>query len=151
MHMDELSAKLRVLQDRGEPGNVGDASKPSALMWEGGVSIMLNYALSYPALAGEPVTEGHSQWCKQNGHATHTVDGVDTGLCPRCGDVKSASDLPVSVTPATSANGTTVSASTQENLVLRGTDTCATVGAYVGTTSTKIPGKSGVARSGSTW
>lgn len=49
--------------------------------------------MSYPALNGEPVTEGHARYCQESGHATHTVDGVTTGRCPRCGD-QSAPNLP---------------------------------------------------------
>ncbi|MBB5833426.1 hypothetical protein [Kribbella italica] len=40
-----------------------------------------------PALAGEVVTEFHARICREVGHATHTVDGIDQGVCPRCGDV----------------------------------------------------------------
>lgn len=43
---------------------------------------------NYPAAAGEPVLDHHSHICEQVGHATHTVDGIDTGVCPRCGAVK---------------------------------------------------------------
>lgn len=42
----------------------------------------------FPALVHGVVTERHARICREQGHATHTVDGVDTGLCPRCGDVK---------------------------------------------------------------
>ena len=49
---------------------------------------MTNYKLSYPAVNGEVVTEGHTNYCKTNGHATHVVDGVESNLCPRCGDNK---------------------------------------------------------------
>jgi hypothetical protein len=38
------------------------------------------------ALEGRVVTEGHSRICRERGHATHTVAGVDTGTCPRCGE-----------------------------------------------------------------
>lgn len=44
----------------------------------------------FPALNNEPVTERHARICREQGHATHTVDGVDTGVCPRCGDVTEA-------------------------------------------------------------
>lgn len=49
---------------------------------------MTNYKLSYPAVNGDVVTEGHANYCKANGHATHVVDGVESSLCPRCGDNK---------------------------------------------------------------
>ena len=42
----------------------------------------------YPAAAGTGVTERHVKTCAQIGHATHYVDGVDNGTCPRCGTVK---------------------------------------------------------------
>jgi hypothetical protein len=47
-------------------------------------------ANQFPALNGETVTEAHAAFCAERGHATHTVDGVDTGVCPRCGEVKGA-------------------------------------------------------------
>jgi NADH pyrophosphatase NudC (nudix superfamily) len=43
--------------------------------------------LDMPALNGRGVTEAHARICAARGHATHTRDGVDTGVCPRCGDV----------------------------------------------------------------
>lgn len=49
----------------------------------------------YPALDGRPVTQGHADICQREGHATHTVDGVDTGTCPRCGEVTIPNREPV--------------------------------------------------------
>lgn len=43
------------------------------------------FAMSYPALDGAVVMQGHADYCREHGHATWTVDGVDTGTCPRCG------------------------------------------------------------------
>lgn len=43
------------------------------------------YAMSYPALTGGVVTQGHTNYCASRGHATHTVEGVVQGTCPRCG------------------------------------------------------------------
>lgn len=48
----------------------------------------MNAALSFPALNGEVVTEAHSAICRDRGHATHTVDGTDSPICPRCGESK---------------------------------------------------------------
>lgn len=31
------------------------------------------------------VTQGDADYCRDHGHAFHTIDGVDTGICPRCG------------------------------------------------------------------
>jgi hypothetical protein len=47
--------------------------------------------ISMPAINGEPVTEAHTRHCAQYGHAIHTLDNVDTGICPRCGTFKGAS------------------------------------------------------------
>lgn len=41
----------------------------------------------FPALTGDVVTERHARACRENGHATHTVNGVASTLCPRCGEV----------------------------------------------------------------
>lgn len=48
---------------------------------------MTLYANDMASLKGEVVTQGHADYCAAHGHATHTVDGVDSGVCPRCGDV----------------------------------------------------------------
>lgn len=52
------------------------------------------YARSFPVAAPESadwteqvVTQGHADYCRDNGHATWTVDGVVLDRCPRCGDV----------------------------------------------------------------
>jgi predicted RNA-binding Zn-ribbon protein involved in translation (DUF1610 family) len=47
----------------------------------------MNIALSYPALNGEVVTEAHAAYCRTNGHAKHTVDGIVQMHCPRCDEV----------------------------------------------------------------
>jgi hypothetical protein len=44
-------------------------------------------ATDYPAAHGRTVTEGHARYCRENGHASFVRDGVDVGMCPRCGDV----------------------------------------------------------------
>lgn len=38
-----------------------------------------------PAAAGQTVMQGHADYCKANGHATHRVDGVVQPHCARCG------------------------------------------------------------------
>lgn len=43
-----------------------------------------DYALDYTALETGWATQGAADYCTANGHATHRVDGVDTGICPRC-------------------------------------------------------------------
>lgn len=49
--------------------------------------------LDYPALDGRPVTEAHARRCYEYEHATHKVDGKDTGVCPRCGEVKTCNAM----------------------------------------------------------
>lgn len=44
------------------------------------------YATSYPALNNDVVTQGHSDYCADTGHASHTVGGVLSTFCPRCGE-----------------------------------------------------------------
>lgn len=46
----------------------------------------------YPALTGEVVTERHARICAERGHASHTVNGRDSGTCPRCGTVTESYD-----------------------------------------------------------
>lgn len=45
----------------------------------------LAFAMEMPALSGDVVTQGHADYCADNGHAKHTVDGVVSPWCPRCG------------------------------------------------------------------
>lgn len=50
-----------------------------------------SYARSFPAVTpGEVVTEGHAQWCRDFGHATHAVAGVVQPRCPRCDEPREA-------------------------------------------------------------
>lgn len=35
---------------------------------------------------GDTVKEGHLRYCRDNGHAGHSVNGAPIGTCPRCGD-----------------------------------------------------------------
>lgn len=48
------------------------------------------FAMSFPALNGEVVMQGHADYCAEHGHATHTSTDLEgnttTGdRCPRCG------------------------------------------------------------------
>jgi len=43
-------------------------------------------ARDMPALNGAVVTERHARFCRENGHAVHTIDGVPSPWCPRCGE-----------------------------------------------------------------
>lgn len=49
------------------------------------------HSLDYPALDGRVVTQAHADYCQANGHATYKRDGVDTGMCPRCGEMRQPS------------------------------------------------------------
>lgn len=53
----------------------------------------------FPALYGRPVTAMHTKICLVYGHATHLSDGVDRGMCPRCGEVKPGFEAEHSVVP----------------------------------------------------
>ena len=46
----------------------------------------MSYALSYPALNREPVTQGHANYCHANGHAAYRYAGRVQPHCPRCGE-----------------------------------------------------------------
>ena len=61
-------------------------------------AIRNHYGTEFPAITGGIVCQGHTDYCSEHGHATHTVDGVDTGRCPRCGELK-APAAPAAVTP----------------------------------------------------
>ena len=48
------------------------------------------YGTDFPILSDtfpdNVVTEGHVRYCRNNGHATHTIDDVVQDRCPRCGE-----------------------------------------------------------------
>ncbi len=50
----------------------------------------MNFKMSYPAINGETVTQGHADYCATNGHATYIKDDVESQFCPRCGADKAA-------------------------------------------------------------
>lgn len=49
-------------------------------------------ALDFPAVEGGVVTEAHAKICADKGHATYVKDGMDTGLCARCGEVTTSEE-----------------------------------------------------------
>lgn len=53
----------------------------------------MRYATSYPVLTGDPITQGHADYCTQHGHATYTQGGNVAPWCPRCGDNLPAEDV----------------------------------------------------------
>lgn len=54
------------------------------------------FAMSFPALNGEYVLQGHVDYCADNGHATHSIVDADGNVvsvgerCPRCGTLTAA-------------------------------------------------------------
>lgn len=60
---------------------------------------MSHFASTFPALEGGVVTQGHADYCRNNGHATNTILGTNalpveiSERCPRCGDLLSAEYL----------------------------------------------------------
>lgn len=53
------------------------------------------YANSHPAAMGEVVKQGHVDYCRDNGHATYVVDGIDQGYCSRCGEAQAVEAVEV--------------------------------------------------------
>lgn len=51
------------------------------------------YAKTYPALSGQPVTQGHADHCAERGHAFHTIAGEVQDHCPRCGELVTSEPL----------------------------------------------------------
>lgn len=52
-----------------------------------------SFGVSFPALSGEMVLQGHADYCVVFGHASHTVSHLDGSAtvspwCPRCGDIR---------------------------------------------------------------
>ncbi|QGJ88212.1 hypothetical protein PBI_STANNES_40 [Mycobacterium phage StAnnes] len=50
------------------------------------------YGMDMAAANGTTVKQGHANYCAEHGHGRHVVDGVDQGVCPRCGAVDTAGD-----------------------------------------------------------
>lgn len=48
----------------------------------------MDTAAAFPALTGETVTDAHAQICRDRGHATHRIDGIEQPTCPRCGEFR---------------------------------------------------------------
>lgn len=57
------------------------------------------YAISFPVTTGDVVKQGHADYCRDNGHATWEEDGVDKGVCPRCGTVTRSGWQDEAITP----------------------------------------------------
>lgn len=47
---------------------------------------MGRYTTSLPAVAGDVVTQGHADYCKEYGHAGYTAAGEAVPWCARCGE-----------------------------------------------------------------
>jgi hypothetical protein len=43
--------------------------------------------MDYPVPYGRPVTEAHVKICRERGCVTYVKNGIDQGICPRCGEV----------------------------------------------------------------
>ena len=54
----------------------------------------------YPLLRDAHPTEAHARYYRENGHATYKIDGRDTGICPRCGEVTETPAPTFSPSPA---------------------------------------------------
>lgn len=58
------------------------------------VDISSPFARSFPAISTSEnwhdrvVCQGHADYCAENGHASHTIDGIVQPRCPRCGDLR---------------------------------------------------------------
>lgn len=68
---------LKAILDEPKPVEVTSAPKPAR--------DLSRFAMSFPVINGEVVTQGHADYCMANGHATHTANGVVAPFCPRCG------------------------------------------------------------------
>lgn len=68
------------------------------MRWDGTErdGFMKNWRAEMAYAEGRVVMQGHADYCAENGHARHTVDGVEQVFCPRCGEPSDADPLPVS-------------------------------------------------------
>lgn len=59
----------------------------AAIKAEGKISRM-----DYPVPYGRPVTEAHVKICNEYGCVTYVKNGMDTGICPRCGQISTSEE-----------------------------------------------------------
>lgn len=52
----------------------------------------VSLALDYPAAEGRVVTEAHAKLCADKGHTSYVKNGIDMGICPRCGVVTTSEE-----------------------------------------------------------
>jgi len=71
---------------------------PEHKRWDGmeGTGVMKNWRAEMAYAEGRVVLQGHADYCEANGHARHTVDGVEQVFWPRWGEPRDAELLPVS-------------------------------------------------------
>lgn len=48
--------------------------------------------MDYPVPYGRPVTEAHVKICKEYGCVSYVINGIDQGMCPRCGEVTTSEE-----------------------------------------------------------
>lgn len=48
--------------------------------------------MDYPVPYGRPVTEAHVKICQTRGHVSYVKDGIDQGMCPRCGEITTSEE-----------------------------------------------------------
>lgn len=48
--------------------------------------------MDYPVPYGRPVTEAHVKICQTRGHVSYVKNGIDQGICPRCGEVTTSEE-----------------------------------------------------------
>lgn len=59
--------------------------------------------MNFPAVTpGAVVTEADAKVCVERGHAAHIVDGVESDLCPRCGETKTPATTVIEMAQAIS-------------------------------------------------
>jgi hypothetical protein len=48
--------------------------------------------MDYPVPYGRPVTQAHVKICQTRGHVSYVKDGIDQGICPRCGEITTSEE-----------------------------------------------------------
>jgi hypothetical protein len=48
--------------------------------------------MDYPVPYGRPVTQAHVKICRERGHVSYVKNGMDTGICPRCGEITTSEE-----------------------------------------------------------
>lgn len=84
-----LDYRIKAAEQVGETETLESPATSTSEPLDGGTITAheLPFAMRWPALDGDMVLQGHADYCAKHGHAEHFINTVETGRCPRCGEL----------------------------------------------------------------